>query len=796
MLLALALGSSTHALHAQERSYEAVLDEKGTPLRVKHEIIVRFDPLHVNGFAIDNPTKVTGALIDFVDGGTVEQLSSLVGQDLSAVSTFKIFRNLTTLDTLSIGRDNVPVRIPPLWSAFVLRLPNWLDEQTVCDNLNQASGLVIYAHFNFIAQPASTNPPWPKTHDPFYVTNQASLHATATYPEPTDVANRFHVNVEPAWQYVPFGISTIKVGIMDTGIDGGHPDLGDGTTAGSRVRGGWDYVNQQPFTLNSDTWQGDARTSGGFFWGHGTQCAGIIGALRNNQVSGGTTYVGVAGIASGVSLYSLRIFGNSPSDPLWNSSVPSSAFAGMDRAAEGILDAALNTGRARNYGVHVMNHSWTAPSSTSNLTLLEEAVKTAYSNKVVMVTARGNAGNNAALFPSFYPEVISVSATGSNGNIKTSTNGSGPDDLYGSSYGPDVDLAAPGTHALVYTTQTRYRPSGTPPPAVPYDVFNGTSAAAPHVAGAAALLLSYHSTKPSPQTLHPEDVLEVLKKTARPKTVSPYSGISVSDLYGAGLLDVGKAIQWTRGGYQLHQLAGTDAANATRTTIATGVKLILANRVGMLNAETYTGDVIRSVVTASHNVGHLTIKGAWARNSASVPYGIRPSFVIGPDTYYPVFPYPGITLSAPTTTSATLTGYFYHFTSGPLGPLDVWLPYNPNVTSNDYAYTVWTSDPYHFEFRTAPGDEPGTAGASTSARTYPNPSSREAWVDFGAQASGEQARLELQTLAGQTVAAWQHTATAAGRQTEQLPLAKLPTGLYLCRVTTPSGVSVVRIVKE
>lgn len=770
LLLALVLSSVAHAAQAQARSKEYVLDEQGNPIRIRHEIIVRFDPLSVKPSAVNNILKFAGPLADFVQSETVEQLSTRIGQNLSGVPTFKIFRNLTTLDTVSIGRDGVPVRLPPLWSAFVLRLPDWLDEKAVCDEFNQAAGLVEYAHFNEVPRPADTNPPRPRIYDPLYGTEQASLNATVRYPEPANPADRFHVNVQPAWRYVPFGNAAIKVGVMDTGIDYLHPDFGDGTLANSRVRGGWDYVNQQPLTFSTDNYN------------HGTACAGIIGALRNNQDRAGN-YVGIAGIASGVSLYSLRIFGGGPNDV--------SFYAGLDQVAEGILDAALSTGRTRNYGVHVMNHSWGGSPTyltPNEETLLSEVVKAAYYSKVVMVGIRHNYGNNLPIYPANYPTVISVSATGRDGLFKNSQNGepNNASDDYTSNYGAGVDIAAPGTQALVYTLG----PGGI------YQKFNGTSAAAPHVAGAAALLLTAQNA-PS-HILCPEDVEQVLTRTALPK-LSNMPGISPADLYGAGLLDVGRAVSSTVGGAYLHLLAGTDAT-AQRTVVAGSasapVTLELTHRAGNLASGVYRGEVIRSVVTAAHNLTGLNITGSWARSSASAPYGYRLRFKFFSFRYM-VEPYPNITLDAASTTSATLTGYFYHVTGTAIAPgsLDVWLPYNPALTTGNYAYTIWTYDPYYFAPRMSPGD-PGSAPAGTAARAYPNPSRQEAWVDFVAQEAGERAALEVRSLTGQTLAAWPHTAAAAGRQTEPLPLAKLPAGLYICRITTPAGVSVVRVTKE
>src|SRR5690606_28750244 len=101
------------------------------------------------------------------------------------------------------------------------------------------------------------------------------------------------------WQY-EVGKPGIKVGVFDTGINWRHEDFG-GNSIETRVKGGWDYFNNvHPYDQTTPD-QG----------GHGTPVAGIIGAIRNNEI-------GVAGIAGGdeengqegVALYSMRILGN------------------------------------------------------------------------------------------------------------------------------------------------------------------------------------------------------------------------------------------------------------------------------------------------------------------------------------------------------------------------------------------------------------------------------------------------------------------------------------------------------
>lgn len=218
--------------------------------------------------------------------------------------------------------------------------------------------------------------------------------------------------------------------------------------------------------------------------GHGTHVAGIIGALNNT--------IGVVGVGPAIDLYAIKVLGASGSGYL------SDVIEGLDWAVAN--------------GLQVVNMSL---GSSSNVQSFADAVAAAKAAGLVMVAAAGNSGA-AVSYPAAYPEVIAVSATNSNDVLASF-----------SSRGPEVDLAAPGVS--IYST---YKGKT-------YKTLNGTSMASPHVAGAAALLLSVPAKCDTDLSgaCSPDEVQSRLESTARDLGVA-----GKDDLYGFGLVDVGAAI--------------------------------------------------------------------------------------------------------------------------------------------------------------------------------------------------------------------------------------------------------------
>jgi hypothetical protein len=203
--------------------------------------------------------------------------------------------------------------------------------------------------------------------------------------------------------------------------------------------------------------------------------AGIIAALNNQY--------GVLGTASGAEIYSVKVLNSSGSGNYSN------VILGIDWAIENDMDIiSISFGGANySYGLH-------------------EAVKKAAENNITVIAAAGNYGKGAdtMVYPAKYPEVISVGAVDRN-NFRA----------YFSSTGPELDIMAPGWEILSTVEDAGY------------GVMSGTSMAAPHVSGAAAVLMGAGIGDS-------EDIISLIKDNAIP--------LGDANNYGAGLLDLDRAL--------------------------------------------------------------------------------------------------------------------------------------------------------------------------------------------------------------------------------------------------------------
>lgn len=209
--------------------------------------------------------------------------------------------------------------------------------------------------------------------------------------------------------------------------------------------------------------------------GHGTAVAGVLAANDDNE--------GIVGVAPDVTLYSVKVFDYSNEAPI-------------SRIIEGIYWAIDND-------IHILNMSF---GTTVNSYALHQAIQAADEAGILMVAAAGNSG--VVEYPAAYPEVIAVGATDYQGNRADF-----------SATGAALELMAPGECVLSDSFYGGIM------------AVSGTSVAAPHVAGAAALLWAKDMTKSS-------DFIRQLLSASANRSLS-----TSTEEYGNGLLDVQHAFE-------------------------------------------------------------------------------------------------------------------------------------------------------------------------------------------------------------------------------------------------------------
>jgi type VII secretion-associated serine protease mycosin len=233
------------------------------------------------------------------------------------------------------------------------------------------------------------------------------------------------IHVPAAWERSTG--SDVVVAVIDTGVDGAHPDLE------GNVLTGYDAIE--------DTEGGDYDGNG-----HGTHVAGTVAAIAGNGE-------GIAGIAPDAKVLPVRVL-----------DADGSGFS--SDTAEGIVWAVDN-------GAQIINLSLGASTPTA---AEKAAVAYAREHGVTVVAAAGNERQEGSpvSYPAAYDGVVAVAATDSRDKVGSYSN-----------RGDYVDVSAPGS-GIVSTYPAELTEDGEA-----YASLNGTSMAAPHVAAVAALLKAY-----------------------------------------------------------------------------------------------------------------------------------------------------------------------------------------------------------------------------------------------------------------------------------------------------------------
>ncbi|WP_408955169.1 S8 family peptidase [Natroniella sp. ANB-PHB2] len=296
----------------------------------------------------------------------------------------------------------------------------------------------------------------------------------ANHPDDKQYEKQWHysaISLPQAWQETT-GSEEVTVAVIDSGIDKGHIDLEE-----QKIK----LLDEEKYEdkgLPSSLVDEDEG-------GHGTHVTGTIGALASNQDGE------VVGTNWNVTLFPIRVFGED---------LNSSGSYGL---VAGAIELAVDN------GADIINLSLGGnfPSKA-----LKEAIDYAYQNDVTVIAAGGNEGNPDLFYPAQFETVISVGAVDHNLELTLFSN-----------YGKSLDFVAPGQN--IYSTI----------PDNQYGYSHGTSMAAPHVAGVAALLLAEEPD------LTPDQIKERLKTTAQDLGAEDV-GRGWDFKYGYGLINAHAAV--------------------------------------------------------------------------------------------------------------------------------------------------------------------------------------------------------------------------------------------------------------
>lgn len=269
----------------------------------------------------------------------------------------------------------------------------------------------------------------------------------------------YDVNAKDAWQYTTG--ENVIVAIIDNGFELQHPDLASNFIQGYDCTDGTDGATHGAYRENVDS--------------HGTQCAGIIGAVNND--------IGVVGIAPNCRLMPIRRG--------YSYYVKDKNGKNIDTLYHSKTEYVLKSFRqAYQNGADVISCSWSYDPSNSGIydLVLGEAVSQGRNGLgCVIVFSVGNDTLSRINYPSNTFNVIAVGASNRYGYRAAFSN-----------FGDSLDVVAPGKD--VYTTQTI--PYGS------YCVSSGTSMACPMVAGITALILSQNPH------LNWQEVRNIIRQTA------------------------------------------------------------------------------------------------------------------------------------------------------------------------------------------------------------------------------------------------------------------------------------------
>jgi hypothetical protein len=765
---AFATSSSPHSPEcriAQYDNYDRPMvrrDSTDTATFAPHQLLVKFQSGVINSGIQTNPEIEYGKPSAFIRSSVKDTIETALGVSLSNNILVKVIPWLTPNDTVSYGRDSQLVKVPDFWNLAVMYLPVSMNEASARNSLKSITSIFQEVSLNHISHNDIG------ANDGRYST-QASLHDANGFSNSSSV--HININIEPAWD-INTGNSTLKVGIMEgSAIWYKHQDYhmtqNDQSYSGSKVHG---YSYEENTTAgNVDFTQVD--------YSHATSTSGIIGAIRDNDYTSNGVGAGVAGIAggdwenskSGVQVYELDYAGESEN-------IRAVFEAAWDGSSTNPNPNIVKNG----YALDLINQS--AGQDDDPSASFYEAYNYAYSSLVPIIASRGNDASISTLkhYPAIFPNtdwVISVGASGQLGKLWTTSTPSSE----ASRYGTHMDVLAPGDASMVFTLNHDVY-TGTKP-------FIATSAAAPHVSGIAALMLSQTLSRGNDK-LSPEDVQNVIDETAFDTYFSTDADYPVGydEHSGWGEADAGNALtKVVDPNYKITHYTTDNNTTWNTSVISTNKQIHLDKDLTIGSTTIKAGDYIIELDKLTATVA-FTIPTGYTYYNAW-PRGSRSNLLCNPDntngdviqnTWYAVN-------EGVNSAGGSFSGYVIEFKNkvGSSTSINLWYPFAPTSSSKKIAYTV------HSASTTLGIQNPLIKEA---LRISPNPASDQVLTSLTVS-SRTNLSYEIYDLNGKMVKTVAGGEQEAGSYQKIIDISDLQPGTYILTCITSNGVCHSKFVK-
>lgn len=360
------------------------------------------------------------------------------------------------------------------------------------------------------------------------------------------------INLPQAWDITIGDVEAprepVIVAVIDTGVYRAHSDF-----TGQLVPG-YDFISSTSISRDGNGIDsnpddpGDSDTPGASSW-HGTHVAGTVAAATNNS---GT---GVAGTSWGAKIMPLRALGKGGG-------------------------TTYDVAQSIRFAARLSNDSNTLPPRKADIINLSlgssqatnaerDAVAAAIAAGVIIVAAAGNENVSTPFYPAAYEGVIGVSASTIMG-----------EKAYYSNFGNYIDIAAPGGDltagqnlGILSTYVDGYQSGSTDTRRSTYDFLQGTSMAAPHVAGVIALMKAVHPDLTGDQVTALISECKITSKNGGTCTRDNNLGYGIIDAY----LAVTEALALANNSTSIPAIVQSDKTQLTFSTLTTPLDFVLSN---------------------------------------------------------------------------------------------------------------------------------------------------------------------------------------------------------------------------